>query len=133
MSINNPSFLLDATLAATGGTAKAFVANGENVANGIGLIESGYASYLTARRITLKNKPSYYDRTKGLWVPLKRESTVALPVLRADGTYGFESYTLVYNGLPETAVAVNDTNRNLAAQVLFDTDLTSFWREGALV
>jgi hypothetical protein len=132
MSITNPSFLLDATLAATGGTAKAFTLDSLKVANGIALIESSYSDYRVARRLTLKSKPSVYDRNTGLWSAAKKEAVVTLPVVLANGLTEFQSFTLVHIGSAEVAMSVQDTLRNLTAQTLFDADLTDFWRYGTL-
>lgn len=132
MPIENPSFLLDAELAATGGTAKAFALDALKVANGIALIESSYTDYRTAKRITLKTRPPVYNKTTGKWNGFRREITISTPQILADTSTDFQSVTIVMNGNPEVALATHDTLRNLGAQTLFDTDLTDFWRYGTL-
>lgn len=132
MGIQNPSFLVDATISATGGTASTFGLDATKVANGIGLIESSFTDFRTARRLTLKSKPSYYVPGTKNWVMARQEATLTHPIILVDGSTVFESWTLVHLGHPERAISAQDTQRGIAAQILFDSDLVPFWRNGAL-
>lgn len=133
MSVENASLQIDAAPSAisiTAGTDVSFTPDGVTVANGKHLAASSVADFRVRPSITVKTKnPSYNNGTfsKG-----KREISVTIPKILADGTISYTTFRASVEAHPECSTTETDAILALGCQTLFDADFTDFFRSGSL-
>lgn len=134
MSVTNATLLVGATVAATGGTSVAFTPNGADVKSGIQLVDSVTTNAVTRAVITLRTiKAAVFDAVKGIFTgKTRRMGQVVRPKVLANGQVVFPLVRVEVEDHPEMTDAERAQLRLDGAQLLTDTDFTSFWTLGAV-
>jgi len=131
MPLQNGTIADGGTISVAGGTVKTFSVDGQPVVNGIHLQDASITDYRTRPNVTAKNKLATLAQD-GTYGKGKRSMTIVLPKVLASGKQGFPLARIEIEDYPEMSVAEVDKLINYAAQFLFDSDFTSFWRTGSL-
>jgi hypothetical protein len=132
MSLQNASLASNPTsLSVTGGTAKSFQVTGEEVKNGVALVDISETDPRLRRKITVRSVPSKLQ-PDGSYSKEKRWVTFRVPSLDASGNVVVDIYRYEANVAP-TTVSTTDLNQRLTfSQTLFDTDFETFHTTGSL-
>lgn len=132
MGLKTMSLLASATVAATGGTALAFLDDGVSINNGIHLIVPADADYQTRRQVTAKVKQPTLDPKTGVYGKDRKTISLTVPMVLADGKVVFNVIRVEREVHPSFAAASAVEMNNLAAQLLIDADVANFWAAGTL-
>lgn len=131
MGLKNMSIPSGATLAPTGGTAIVFADDGVTIQNGVHLVVPATTDYRVRQSATFKYKPPTLlpDQTYSRDV---KSVSYNVPFVRADGKIVNNVIRVSREVDPEfSAAAALDLNI-IAAQMLFDADVTNFWTAGSV-
>lgn len=122
---------LATSLSVTGGTAKAYATDGQNVTNGIHFSDSSVTDFRVRPHITVKNR-NPQRQSDGKYSKGKQDIIFTLPFVKADLTIGFTTarYSMEYD--PEVAAASLKNVRYSIAQLLFDSEMETFHVSGSL-
>lgn len=132
MSVKNLSILTGASVAATGGTALAFVDDGTTIPNGIHLTVPADTDYATRRQATLKVRNPKVNPVTLEYGKDKKSISIVQPQVLTSGRVVFNTLRIEREIHPDMVAAdVADFNR-LGAQLLVDADLDLFWTAGSL-
>lgn len=133
MGLQNASLAVAPTsVAPTGGTAKTFAVSGEEVKNGIVLVETSEPDPRLRKKIVIRTIAAKLQ-PDGSYSKERRFVKYTVPRLAADGitvltdTYKYESGTDA-----STTSVVDLANRLTFCQVQFDADFESFHTIGSL-
>jgi hypothetical protein len=118
------------TVGTTGGTDKVFSSDGQTVPGGIHLIVPATADFRVREDITARGNPPSLGND-GKYTKGKRLMTLTRPAALADGTYVRNTIKIELNVHPEMDDAFVTETLSLGAQLLSDSDATSFWKTGA--
>lgn len=132
MGLKTMSLLSGASISATGGTALAFSDNGVSIQNGIQLVVPADTDYQTRRVVTVKNRPPALDAKTGVFGKDKKSISLSVPQVLSTGQVVFNTIRVEREVHPSFAAASADELNKLAAQLLTDSDVTSFWSAGAM-
>lgn len=134
MSVTNATLLVGATVAATGGTSTTFVPNGADVKSGIQLVDSTNTNAVTRAVITLRTiKAAVFDTLKGVFTGKTRRSCqLVRPKVLSSGQVVFPLIRIEVEDHPEMSDAERAQLRSEGAQILVDSDFTSFWTLGSI-
>lgn len=133
MSLQNASVLKGATLTTSGGTAESFVVAGQDISNGIILINTSNADARLWPSITCVNRPPTYNQTTDAWTKGKRTVKAVAPKVLANGKIGYPLIEARIEDFPEMTSAERIYLLSLMAQVLgVDADFSSFVQTGSL-
>jgi hypothetical protein len=131
MTVINMTLKTGGTSSVTGGTDMVFAPDGQTIQNGIHLVVPATADYRVREQATLKYRAPALD-SNGEYTKDKKTMSITIPMVTAAGKVVFNVFRLEREVHPEFSAA-NALNLNqLAAQALYDTDLTSFWAAGSL-
>lgn len=119
-----------ANLTVAAGTNATFTPDGVQIPSGLHLADASTADFRIRPNITLKTKNPTLNN--GSFSKGKRWCDVKIPRLLSNGTYVTDIIRIEHEFHPETAAADVQKHRCIAAQMLFDSDLTSFWNAGSL-
>lgn len=134
MSVQNATLLIGGTVSATGGTSTAFVPNGAQVNSGVQVVDSTDSNAVTRASITCQNvKIPAIDPTTGKYPgKIRRRGTVTRPKVLSDGRVVFQLARIEIEYHPEASDAEITALMSQGAQLLCDSDFTSFWKVGSL-
>lgn len=132
MGLKTMSLLAGATVAASGGTALAFAEDGQTIQNGVHLIVPSDTDYQTRRQVTAKYRPPTLNASTGVYSKDKKSISLALPLVLPDGKVVFNTIRIEREVHPSLAAASAAELCALGAQLLCDSDVTSFWATGSL-
>lgn len=130
MGAQNVTLYRGATLAATDGTAQTFTPDGVSVENGIHLADAAEPSFKLRNQLILKTKNPVLSG--GQYTKGKRWITLIEPIVLADGTAVQNVVRIEIEIHPDMPAADAAELVGAGAQLLFDTDLTSFIMTGNL-
>lgn len=132
MGLKTMSLLAGATISASGGTALVFAEDGQTIQNGLHLIVPADADYQTRRQLTAKYRPPTLDAKTGSYSKDKKSISLALPLVLSDGRVVFNTIRIEREVHPSLSAANAAELCALGAQLLADSDVTSFWATGSL-
>lgn len=115
----------------TGGSDKTFTPDGQTVPNGIHIADAAQADFRIRDNMSLKSKVPTLQGD-GSYSKGKRSVTIVMPRLLASGMTVFNLVRLEVEVHPEMTAALELDLRMVAAQVLSDSDFSSFWTAGSL-
>lgn len=132
MPINGMTLLNGTTVSASGGTAKTFSLDGQQVKSGVHVADLSVADFRLRPGATFKSRmPS--KRPDGSWQKGKFSATVVVPKLLADGkTVDYPLGRIELEPCAESSEAEIVVILNYMAQICFDPDTLSFMKTGAL-
>jgi len=132
MGLKTMSLLAGATVAASGGSALVFAEDGVSIQNGLHLIVPADTDYQTRRQVTVKYRQPTLDPKTGVYSKDKKSICLALPLVLSSGQVVFNTIRIEREVHPSLSAANALELANLGAQLLCDTDVTSFWATGSL-
>lgn len=128
VTVVNDAEVADISVAA--GTNSTFTPDGVEVPSGLHLADASEADFRIRPSVTLKTRNP--KLVNGTWTKGKRWITTTYPRLLADGTYAYDVVRSEIEIHPETSAVDAEAHELVHAQLLFDSDLTSFRRTGDL-
>lgn len=133
MGVQNATLLVGATVAATGGTSTAFVANGSSVTGGVQIVDSTNTNAVTRASMTFRTiKNAILDVVTGKFLgKIKRQAQLVRPKVCADGRVVFPLIRIELEFSPENSDAEIAALMSEGAQLLTDADFTQFWKIGS--
>lgn len=132
MAINNGSILLDGTVSASGGTATTLLSKGENGETHKVLLNDG-AAFVSQKTIDFSVKePRVSSGAPSGYTQARNVVLVKFPKILADGSRTVNTARIEFATDINTTDAERLTMRSLAAQLLVDSDITSFWNAQSL-
>lgn len=120
---------VDATTAPIG-TAATYSAGGDEIANGLLLVDTSVTDLRIQPILALKTRKSQY--ANGVFSKFQRKFTHSIPRLRANGLYTFDIIRIEEEISPETPAADIIAQEQLVAQLLYIASLSNFRRVGSL-
>jgi hypothetical protein len=131
MSLKNMVVKSGATLAPTGGSDLTFADDGVTVPNGVHLTVPAVSDYKVRPTATFRYRPPTLQ-TDGTYTRDKKSASFTVPMTRADGKTVNCVIRIEREVDPEMSAA-NALDLNVvAAQMLFDADVTNFWAVGSV-
>lgn len=131
MAINNAVLKSAGTCSVTGGTDITFKMTGLEVKGGNAFVDAASTDVRTRKQIIARSNPARVLPT-GKWSKDKRELTVTIPKVLADGTQDFQSLRLDAGLLAETTAADLLELKTLMAQAIFSAAFADFWQTGTI-
>lgn len=133
MGIANATLLVGGTVSASGGTSTAFVPNGSQVTGGIQVVDSTNTNAVTRASMTFRTiKQAVLDSVSGLFTgKVKRQAQLVRPKVLGSGRVVFPLVRIELEFHPESSDAEISALMSEGAQLLIDTDFTSFWKIGS--
>lgn len=132
MGLKTMSLLASASVAASGGSALAFLDDGVSIQNGLHLIVPADTDYQTRRSVTAKVKQPTIDPKTGAYGKDRKTMSFTKPQVLADGKVIFNVIRIEREVHPSLAAADALEMNKLAAQMLVDSDCADFWASGTL-
>lgn len=132
MPIKNCVLLNGATVSTTGGTNVTYTPDSMAVVGGYHQIDAAATDYRTMSTLVTKVRQPVYDKVKGKFTLRgKKHSTLAFPIILADGTIEFPHIRVECEDHPEWSAVAKLEARKRAAQLLTDPAYDTFWNNGA--
>lgn len=131
MPLNGMTFLQGGTVATTGGTSKTLTTDGQQVANGIHLIDGSVTDFKVRPNCTVKYKAPTL-KPDGTYTKAKMSFVGVRPMLSADGQTHFNLVRTEIEVHPEASATELAYLRSQGAQQLTDVDTDTFWSVGSL-
>lgn len=134
MGLQNATLLVGGTVSTTGGTSVAFVNNGSQVTGGIQVVDATNTNAVTRASLTFRTiKTAVLDLVTGLFTgKIKRQAQLVRPKVTASGRVVFPLVRIEVEFSPENTDAEISALLSEGAQLLVDTDFTSFWKIGSV-
>lgn len=134
MGVQNAAILVGGTVSTTGGTSTAFTPNGSQVNGGLQIVDSTNTNAITRASITLRTiKQAVLDTLTGKFSgKIKRQVQLVRPKVLTDGRVSFQLVRIELEFHPEATDAEVSALMSEGAQLLVDSDFTSFWKIGNL-
>lgn len=134
MGLQNATLLVGGTVSTTGGTSVVFVNNGSQVTGGIQIVDSANTNAVTRASLTFRTiKTAALDLVTGLFAgKIKRQAQLVRPKVTASGRVVFPLVRIEVEFSPENTDAEISALLSEGAQLLVDTDFTSFWKIGSV-
>lgn len=131
MPIQGMTFLQGGTVSTTGGTSKTLTTDGQQVANGIHLIDASVTDFKTRPNCTVKYKAPTLQ-ADGSYTKSKMSFVGVRPFQSADGKTHFNLVRCEIEVHPEASATELAYLRVQGAQQLTDVDTDAFWSTGSL-
>jgi hypothetical protein len=131
MGLLTASILTGATISATGGTAQTFGSNGKEVTNGVQVIDTSVTDFRTRPTLTAKTADPV-QLPDGSLTKDKRIVTYAEPFVDTRGVIQYDYLRIERRIHPESPASKGVEFNKKGAQLLNDTDFTSYWATGNL-
>lgn len=132
MAISGGAILLDGTVSATGGTSTTLLSKGENGETNKVLLNDGVA-FISQKTIDFTVKEPRVSASSPSGYTQAREIVVLkFPKILADGSRTVNTLRLELSTDINTTDAERLTMRSAGAQLLVDSDITSFWNSQSL-
>lgn len=119
----------DAT-AVPAGTAATYLPGGDEIQNGLFMVDSTVSDLRLQPYLALKTRKSQYQN--GVFSKYLRKFSHAVPRLRANGLYTYDFVRIEIEISPETPIADAVAQEQAAAQLLYIAGLSNFRRSGVL-
>lgn len=132
MPLNGATLLVGPTITPTGGTAHTFESNGLTVRNGIQLVDASVTDVRIRPVMTCKVVQPVLDKATGKWTKGKKELSLTIPKLLADGSQEFPNISVTLKDHPELTAAELLILLDYAAQIPKDADFAKFWSIGSV-
>lgn len=132
MSITAASFKVDGTVATTGGTDRTLVLLGYDLGSVKTIVNDG-AEFVAQTTINFSVKePKVSSGAPNGYTQARNVCKVSVPKLLANGKYTINTLTMELAVDQETTDAQIQSLLVLAAQLLADSDFSSYWKQQAL-
>lgn len=131
MSITNLALLTGPTISVSGGTAKSFAPDGTKVTRGIQVADVAEADIRTRDLCVFKNTSGQLQND-GTWSKDRRSAKIVAPEVLSNGVQDFPFFEITLVKSPLHDAAKLAAMKELAIQLLTDSDLSNFWLTGAL-
>lgn len=131
MAINNAVLKSAGTLSVSGGTDITFKLTGLEVKGGNAFVDAASTDVRTRKQIIARSNPARV-LPSGKWSKDKRELTVTIPKVLADGTQDFQSSRVDFNLLAESTAADLLELKTLTAQAVISALFADYWQTGAI-
>jgi len=132
MAINGGAILLDGTVSATGGTSTTLLSKGENGETHKVLFNDGSA-FVSQKTFEFSVKEPRVSASAPSGYTQARSSVILkFPKILADGSRTVNTLRLELSTDINTTDAERLTMRSAGAQLLVDSDITSFWNAQSL-
>lgn len=131
MPLNNATIANAPTISITGGTPVTLTSDGQQVTNGVHLIDASVTDYRTRPNLTCKSKNPTL-KSDGTYGKAKKSISIVCPKVLASGVQEFPTIRIELSDHPEMTQAEVDKLKAWACQVINDADFTSFWYTGSL-
>lgn len=132
MGVQNATLAVGATsMSVTGGTSKTFGPVGENVNNGIKIIDTSATDFRVRKSITLRNRAEKLQ-ANGTYSKSIRKVEICVPKILASGEIVKTWARLEIEAHPECTSAEILDLQLIAGQVASDTDFANFFLFGSL-
>lgn len=133
MGIANATLLVGGTVSAAGGSSTAFVPNGSQVTGGIQVVDSTNTNAVTRASMTFRTiKQAVLDSVSGLFTgKIKRQAQLVRPKVLSSGRVVFPLVRIELEFHPDNSDAEISALLSEGAQLLIDSDFTSFWKIGS--
>lgn len=133
MSIVNSAISSGATVAATGGTSFTFTADGQTAAGAVHVANAAITDFRIRPNAWFRSKvATVLDKLKGTFSKGKRSVVYVKPKILASGEVVYPLIRIELEDHPEMSLAEITALVTEGAQLLCDSDYTSFWTTGAL-
>lgn len=132
MALNGSTVLVAGTCSATAGTSKVYTLNGQNIKNGVQVIDASETNALIRSSMTFRSVDGQYDANAKKFSQDRREVTITRPRILTDGSLDFPSIRIIYTGNREITPTELDILYSQAAQVMFDSDFEAFRKSGSI-
>lgn len=133
MGMQSMTLLAGATVSATGGTTQTLTPTNESVVGGIKLIDASVADMRIRPYVIAKcSWPTINPSTGKYTGKVKHTLQYVEPVLETDGTISFQTIKIERSVTPSYAAASAVDLNKKGAQLLVDSDTTSFLATGSL-
>lgn len=131
MSLLNMALAIGPTITATGGTTQTFGPDGVPIDRGVQVSDVAETDIRTRDFVSFKSTKGVLQKD-GTWSKDKRSVRITSPDLLADGKQDMPFIEIFYTGSPLNAATKMTRLKEMAAQVLFDSDTSNFWSTGNL-
>lgn len=131
MAINNAVLKSAGICSVTGGTDITFKLTGLEVKGGNAFVDAASTDVRTRKQLIVRSNPARVLPT-GKWSKDKRDFTVTIPKVLADGTQDFQSLRIEAGLLAESTAADLLELKTLGAQALFSALFADYWQTGAI-
>lgn len=133
MGIANATLLVGGNVSVAGGTSTAFVPNGSQVTGGIQVVDSTNTNAVTRASMTFRTiKQAVLDSVSGLFTgKIKRQAQLVRPKVLSSGRVVFPLVRIELEFHPDNSDAEISALLSEGAQLLIDSDFTSFWKIGS--
>lgn len=115
----------------TGGIDKVFADDGQTVTNGRHMADFGTADFRVRPHVTFKNR-NPQKQTDGTFSKGKREIILTIPILKANGTVGYNTWRNSQEFDAEISAATEKNGRYMMAQLQFGSETETFNAQGAI-
>lgn len=133
MAIQTGAILDGGTTSTTGGTSKSLTPDGQRVNNGIHVSDASVTDARVRPGISFSSRPAVYDKAKNKWpVKQRAEAKLDFPKVLGDLSIDFPGVRIIVTAHPEQSDAEITKMINWSAQLLSDSDYTSFFKTGNL-
>lgn len=132
MSVQNATLAVGATsLSVTGGTSKTFSPTGDDVKNGIRVVDTSATDFRIRKSITVRNR-SEALQSDGTYSKFIRKAELCVPKILASGSVVKTWVRVEIEAHPENTVAEVTDLQLLGGQILSDPDFTNFFLYGSV-
>lgn len=132
MAVQNSTIKAGATsLTVTGGTDISYTPDGVVVEGGVHVANAAQSDFRIRENITLKNKQPALQ-PDGSYSKAKRSLVAVFPMIVASGKTVFNLVRIELEVHPEASAAQSLNIQLQGAQMLSDTDFSSFWSTGSI-
>lgn len=132
MAINGGAILLDGTVSASGGTSTTLLSKGENGETHKVLLNDG-AAFVSQKTIDFSVKePRVSAASPSGYTQARCVALLKFPKILADGSRTVNTLRMEFSSDINTTDAERLTMRSAGAQLLVDSDITSFWNAQSL-
>lgn len=127
---NLTSLKQNPTITVTNGTSLTFAEDGVSIANGIHMVCVTDSDFAARRQLTAKVRPATLDPKTGSYTKAKKDLSIGLPLVLGSGSVIFNAIRIGFEDHPMLDTASAKGLRFLAAQLLTDPAMDSYWEMG---
>lgn len=133
MAIANSTILSGATVAASGGTSYTLSLDGQTAAGAIHVANAAVTDFRVRPNAWFRSKvATLLDKLKGTFSKGKRSVVFVRPKILSSGEVVYPLIRIELEDHPEMSAAEVTALITEGAQLLTDSDYTSFWQTGSL-
>jgi len=132
MSLSSFAILAGGTNSATGGTSKTYAIDGKQVVGGVHVADASVTDFRVRPNATFRNREPKYNSALKRFSKDKKSVTLVVPKILTDGSVEYNLIRIEREVHPESTAAESLELNVQGAQLLFDSELASFWSTGNL-